>query len=295
MAPRRAARAARRRARRERRADGRPGPRARSPRAAAAMRDYLASRPVVAELEAIAPRARARRRDGLRAARRARLDAARGVALVAEARARGVDVTCETCPHYLVLDEDDAERLGAVAKCAPPLRPRPSARRCGTALATATSPSSRPTTRRRRPSSSRATTCSRPGAASRRQTLLALLYDAGVARAACRSRALAELLAGAPGAPLRPRAGKGAARARRRRRPRARRPGRRWTLARERPARPPPAQPVRRARGCAARVVRTILRGRTVCARRARGRPAGRARAHPWRRPSQMTAAAPTA
>jgi allantoinase len=47
----------------------------------------------------------------------------RGVALVAAARARGVDATCETCPHYLVLDEKDAERLGAVAKCAPPLRP----------------------------------------------------------------------------------------------------------------------------------------------------------------------------
>ena len=47
----------------------------------------------------------------------------RGVALVAQARARGLDVTCETCPHYLVLDDDDAERLGAVAKCAPPLRP----------------------------------------------------------------------------------------------------------------------------------------------------------------------------
>ena len=52
----------------------------------------------------------------------------RGVALVAQARARGVDVTCETCPHYLVLDEDDAERLGAVAKCAPPLRARRRAR-----------------------------------------------------------------------------------------------------------------------------------------------------------------------
>ena len=38
--------------------------------------------------------------------------------------ARGVDVTAETCPHYLVFDEDDLERLGAVAKCAPPLRPR---------------------------------------------------------------------------------------------------------------------------------------------------------------------------
>ena len=35
---------------------------------------------------------------------------------------RGVDVTCEACPHHLVLDEDDAAALGAVAKCAPPLR-----------------------------------------------------------------------------------------------------------------------------------------------------------------------------
>src|SRR5205814_8664062 len=47
----------------------------------------------------------------------------RGVRLAAEARARGVNATCETCPHYLVLDEEDAEALGAPAKCAPPLRP----------------------------------------------------------------------------------------------------------------------------------------------------------------------------
>jgi allantoinase len=44
------------------------------------------------------------------------------VALVASAQNQGVDVTCETCPHYLVLTEDDALNLGAVAKCAPPLR-----------------------------------------------------------------------------------------------------------------------------------------------------------------------------
>ena len=44
--------------------------------------------------------------------------------MVAEARARGLDVSCETCPHYLVLTDEDAERLGALAKCAPPLRPR---------------------------------------------------------------------------------------------------------------------------------------------------------------------------
>ena len=47
-------------------------------------------------------------------------------------RTRGVDVTCETCPHYLVLTEEDMERLGAVAKCAPPI-----ARRIGAASARA--------------------------------------------------------------------------------------------------------------------------------------------------------------
>ncbi len=44
------------------------------------------------------------------------------MALVAEARQRGVDVTCETCPHFLVFTDEDAERIGALAKCAPPLR-----------------------------------------------------------------------------------------------------------------------------------------------------------------------------
>ncbi len=42
--------------------------------------------------------------------------------MIAEARARGVDVTCETCPHYLVFTEDDLEAIGAMLKCAPPLR-----------------------------------------------------------------------------------------------------------------------------------------------------------------------------
>jgi allantoinase len=46
-----------------------------------------------------------------------------GLELIAAAKGRGCDVTAETCPHYLLLDESDMERLGAVAKCAPPLRP----------------------------------------------------------------------------------------------------------------------------------------------------------------------------
>jgi allantoinase len=87
------------------------------------IRDFLASRPVQAELDAI------RTAIALAAATACSLHVVHvscgaGVALVAEARARGVDVTCETCPHYLVLTDADVERLGAVAKCAPPLRPR---------------------------------------------------------------------------------------------------------------------------------------------------------------------------
>jgi allantoinase len=38
------------------------------------------------------------------------------------ARKKGIDVTVETCPHYLSLTIDDLEQVGAVAKCAPPLR-----------------------------------------------------------------------------------------------------------------------------------------------------------------------------
>ena len=45
-----------------------------------------------------------------------------GVGLVTEARARGVDVTCETCPHYLFLTPEQVEKIGPVAKCAPPIR-----------------------------------------------------------------------------------------------------------------------------------------------------------------------------
>ncbi|MGP7815831.1 allantoinase AllB [Niallia sp. 01092] len=38
------------------------------------------------------------------------------------AKQKGIDVTVETCPHYLSLTIEDLESLGAVAKCAPPLR-----------------------------------------------------------------------------------------------------------------------------------------------------------------------------
>jgi allantoinase len=98
------------------------------------MRDFLASRPVEAELDAI-ERALALAEETGCSLHVVHVSSGRGVALVAEARARGLDVTCETCPHYLVLTDEDAERLGAVAKCAPPLRPREEGEALWSALA----------------------------------------------------------------------------------------------------------------------------------------------------------------
>jgi allantoinase len=86
------------------------------------VRDYLDSRPVAAELEAIRVAIDLAAETGCRL-HIVHVSCGSGVAVVAEARARGIDVTCETCPHYLVLTEADMEQLGAVAKCAPPLRP----------------------------------------------------------------------------------------------------------------------------------------------------------------------------
>jgi allantoinase len=48
----------------------------------------------------------------------------RTVELVSAARERDQHVTVETCPHYLLLDETDMDRLGPLAKINPPLRPR---------------------------------------------------------------------------------------------------------------------------------------------------------------------------
>jgi len=85
------------------------------------IRDYLCSRPVCAELEAIRMALDFAGEAGC-ALHIVHVSCGSGVALVAEARARGINVTCETCPHYLVLTDNDMERIGALAKCAPPLR-----------------------------------------------------------------------------------------------------------------------------------------------------------------------------
>ena len=90
-------------------------------RNAISVRDYLESRPVAAELDAIGRAIDLAGETGC-ALHIVHVSSGAGVARVVEARKSGVNVSCETCPHYLALTADDMERLGAVAKCAPPLR-----------------------------------------------------------------------------------------------------------------------------------------------------------------------------
>ena len=84
-------------------------------------RAWLDSRPVGVELEAI--------RTALEIAGETQcalhivnVSSPEGIALITEARLQRVDVTAETCPHYLLFNDKDVARLGPLAKCAPPLR-----------------------------------------------------------------------------------------------------------------------------------------------------------------------------
>jgi allantoinase len=84
-------------------------------------RAWLDSRPVAVELEAIRVALELAGETGC-ALHIVHVSSPEGIAMVTEARLQRVDVTAETCPHYLLLNEKDVERLGPLAKCAPPLR-----------------------------------------------------------------------------------------------------------------------------------------------------------------------------
>lgn len=84
-------------------------------------REFLASRPVAAETDAIDLAVQMASRTGAKL-HIVHVSSGAGVAVAAEGRSRGADVSIETCPHYLFFTGEDLERLGVVAKCAPPLR-----------------------------------------------------------------------------------------------------------------------------------------------------------------------------
>ncbi len=50
------------------------------------------------------------------------ISTAKGVDMVRRAKARGVHVTCETCPQYFTLTEDEVLKQGSLARVNPPLR-----------------------------------------------------------------------------------------------------------------------------------------------------------------------------
>lgn len=85
------------------------------------IRAFLASRPIAAEVEAISRAGRMAREAGCRL-HVVHISSGSGVAAALEARAAGADISLETCPHYLFFKGEDMLRIGAAAKCAPPLR-----------------------------------------------------------------------------------------------------------------------------------------------------------------------------
>lgn len=84
-------------------------------------RDYLASRPPEAEIEAVSRALVFAKETGCKL-HFVHISTRKSVELIKEAKQGGLDITVETCPHYLVLTEEDVVNRGAIAKCAPPLR-----------------------------------------------------------------------------------------------------------------------------------------------------------------------------
>lgn len=83
--------------------------------------DFLASRPDAAELTAIARLIDAVRESGART-HLLHLSSARALDLIADARAEGLPLTVETCPHYLCFDAAAIPDGAPEFKCCPPIR-----------------------------------------------------------------------------------------------------------------------------------------------------------------------------
>ncbi|WP_172250778.1 allantoinase [Saccharibacillus deserti] len=83
--------------------------------------DYLETRPIIAEVEAVERALYYSEITGC-ALHFVHISSAAAVAKIEAAKARGMDVSVETCAHYLLFNHDDLREKGTIAKCAPPLR-----------------------------------------------------------------------------------------------------------------------------------------------------------------------------
>ncbi|MER6400264.1 allantoinase AllB [Kitasatospora sp. NPDC059973] len=84
-------------------------------------RDFLASRPADAETAAVARLLDTARRTGARV-HILHVSSAAVLPLLRQARADGVRVTAETCPHYLTLAAEEVPDGDTAFKCCPPIR-----------------------------------------------------------------------------------------------------------------------------------------------------------------------------
>jgi dihydroorotase len=82
---------------------------------------HLASRPAVVAVEAVSRAAVLAEWTGARV-HILHMSSADEIRPLREAKQRGVDITGETCPHYLVLSSADYERFGGIIRVNPPVR-----------------------------------------------------------------------------------------------------------------------------------------------------------------------------
>jgi dihydroorotase len=98
---------------------------------------HLASRPAVVAVEAVSRAAILAEWTGARI-HILHIFSAEELRPLREAKARGVDITGETCPHYLMLAADDYEKFGGVIRVNPPVREKPNQEPIWAALADGT-------------------------------------------------------------------------------------------------------------------------------------------------------------
>ena len=82
---------------------------------------HCEARPEIAEIDAVSRALLLAEETGLRL-HMAHMSTARAVCLIKEAKAAGLKVTAETCPHYLLLDNSVMNKMGPYARVNPPLR-----------------------------------------------------------------------------------------------------------------------------------------------------------------------------
>jgi allantoinase len=85
------------------------------------IRAYLDSRSIEAEVLAIRKAIKMSRETGCDI-HIVHVSSVAGLEEVLQAKRAGVSITAETCPHYLVLNDADVEQIGPAAKCSPPIR-----------------------------------------------------------------------------------------------------------------------------------------------------------------------------